>query len=98
MRPISKVYACAAAVSLLIIYFLFQQPSAGISFSIHSSPRKDMRRIVIFGDDWSDTGTYQVTRHILSSAGPRDPDRGEQWTETLCKEASKSILNERHAD
>jgi hypothetical protein len=46
-------------------------------------------RIVVFGDDWSDTGSYRVsTDPVLLFESVRDSDRGEVWIETLCKEVS----------
>ena len=50
--------------------------------------RGDAHRIVIFGNDWSDTGSYRVSSPALSAIVARDADRGDLWVETLCKEVS----------
>jgi hypothetical protein len=47
-------------------------------------------RIVVFGDDWSDTRSNRVSTHLQLLDAVRDPNEGELWTETLCKEVGPS--------
>jgi hypothetical protein len=94
MRPLSKLHICAAAVIVVILYFLYKQRSIGFGTAIHSAWKGTAHRFVIFGDDWSDTGTYRVPPPPYLKAAGRDPARGELWTETLCKEVSRCLAQE----
>ena len=88
MRSLSSLYGCAAAVFLVVLYFFYQQRSMGFESTMHSASQGTAHRVVVFGDDWSDTGYYRVSPPPPLSIAARDPDRGELWTETLCKEVS----------
>lgn len=96
MRPHQQLYGCAAAAVLVMLYFLLQQRSAGFGYIIPSSSRGIVHRVVVFGDDWSDTGNYRVSPPSRASVAARDPDRGSLWTETLCKEASQETQTKRN--
>jgi len=90
MRGLSTLNGLSAAVMLVMLYFFYgQRPSFGYVSTEHSGWQGT--RLVVFGDDWSDTMTYRVSPPQLSSAAARDPDRGELWTETLCREVSCQI-------
>jgi hypothetical protein len=87
MRYLSRLHACAAAVILIILYFIYQERSARFESSVHSAWHDTTHRIVVFGDDWSDFGgNYRVSPPLPLIVATRDPDQGEVWTETLCKE------------
>jgi hypothetical protein len=82
------MYGCVAAVMLLILFF-HRQRDTGFGDSVKNAWHSSGYRIVVFGDDWSDTGSYRVsTDPVLLFESVRDSDRGEVWIETLCKEVS----------
>ncbi|KAH7090301.1 hypothetical protein FB567DRAFT_558582 [Paraphoma chrysanthemicola] len=86
MRSLSRLHGCAAAVILIILFFFWDEHSLSFGSTVHSPWRGTAHNLVVFGDDWSDTGNYRVSPPPPLSAEARDPDRGEIWTETLCKE------------
>jgi hypothetical protein len=93
MRFVSRLHVCAAASILLILYFSWTHRSAYES-TVQAVWRGDAHRIVVFGNDWSDTGSYRVSPPALSKIVPRDADRGEIWVETLCEEVGTKNLDE----
>ncbi|KAH7075851.1 hypothetical protein BKA63DRAFT_413684 [Paraphoma chrysanthemicola] len=86
MRSPSRLHGCAAAVILIILFFFWDQHSLGFGSTVQSPWRGTAHNLVVFGDDWSDTGNYRVSPPPPLLAEVRDPDRGEIWPETLCKE------------
>jgi len=88
MRSFTKTHVCIAAVTLVVL-FVHRQSNIGFGGSVKNAWHGSGYRIVVFGDDWSDNGNYRVSPPDRSSVVARDSDRGEVWTETLCKEVSK---------
>ena len=89
MRFFSRLHVCAALAILMILYFTWVH-SADFEDTVHTVWRGSAHRIVVFGNDWSDTGSYRVSSPVLSAVVARDADRGDLWVETLCKEVSRS--------
>ncbi|EUC48227.1 hypothetical protein COCMIDRAFT_87821 [Bipolaris oryzae ATCC 44560] len=85
MRFVSRLHVCAALAIFTILYITWMD-SAGFEETVHTVWRGSAHRIVVFGNDWSDTGSYRVSSPALSSIVARDADRGDLWVETLCKE------------
>ncbi|KAJ4368901.1 hypothetical protein N0V83_005983 [Neocucurbitaria cava] len=88
MRFLSRLHVCAGATILLIVYFVWLQHSTYITSSIQTILGAKTQRVVVFGDDWSDTGKYRVSPPPKSLRATRDRDQGEVWVETLCKEVT----------
>ncbi|KAF1940663.1 hypothetical protein EJ02DRAFT_445334 [Clathrospora elynae] len=86
MRFISRLHACAAASVLMIVCFTWRSHSAYFENTARAAWRGNTRRVVVFGNDWSDTGSYRVAPPTRAAIVPRDPDRGQVWVETLCRE------------
>lgn len=87
MRFVSRLCACAALTISTILYVTWMN-SAGFEEIVNTVWRGSAHRIVVFGNDWSDTGNYRVSSPALSAIVARDADRGDLWVETLCKEVS----------
>ncbi|KAH3945277.1 hypothetical protein HBI56_073300 [Parastagonospora nodorum] len=85
MRSPSKSHARAAAFLVTIGYCLFSRRSLGSKSAI--------RRLVVFGDDWSDTGIIRAVPLPYLEAIVRDPARGELWAETLCNELACDLID-----
>ncbi|KAI4712220.1 hypothetical protein J4E89_002486 [Alternaria sp. Ai002NY15] len=97
MRFFSRLHLCAALAILMILYFTWVH-SANFEDTVHTVWRGNAHRIVVFGNDWSDTGSYRVSSPVLSAVVARDADRGDLWVETLCKElACDTIDNFAHS-
>lgn len=86
LRSIRNRYVMV--IVLIILGFIYRRRPLMIAYNIYSAWRGPTYRIVVFGDDWSDTGSYRISPPPLLSNTVRDPDRGTTWTEVLCKEAS----------
>jgi hypothetical protein len=85
MRFVSRLHVCAAAIICIITYFTWFH-SAYFKDTVQTVWRGNAHRVVVFGNDWSDTGTYRVSSSVPSGLIARDADRGDLWVETLCKE------------
>ncbi|KAF2796816.1 hypothetical protein K505DRAFT_155678 [Melanomma pulvis-pyrius CBS 109.77] len=100
MRVITRLHACFAAAIVLVLYFSYTRASSHLQDRIHhawtpattSSTSSGSHRLVVFGDDWSDNGEYRVSPPPKSTTRNRDPDRGDMWTEALCKELACDSL------
>ncbi|KAF2116912.1 hypothetical protein BDV96DRAFT_598743 [Lophiotrema nucula] len=86
MRFLTRLHALAAVTVISILYFSLVRPSLHIQTRIQKVWQGSPRRLVVFGDDWSDTCTYRVSPPPKSTIRHRDPDQGELWTEALCEE------------
>ncbi|KAH7116737.1 hypothetical protein B0J11DRAFT_99673 [Dendryphion nanum] len=85
MRTLTRLHTCIAATIIVILYLTWFRPSLQLQENIQKVWRGNSLRVVVFGDDWSDVGEYRVSPPPSSLARDRDPDRGEMWTEALCK-------------
>lgn len=86
MRFLTRIHNTVAAVIIVVLYFSWMQPSLHIRTRIEKVWKGSSRRVVVFGDDWSDTGEYRMAAPPKSTIRDRDSDRGKVWTEALCKE------------
>jgi hypothetical protein len=100
MRLYFRVKACITIAILLTVYFICLQSSLHLRTRIEEAITRSSHRLVVFGDDWSDTGAYRVAPPPKYIVRGRDPDRGALWTETLCEEVfvSALLLKEIHTD
>ncbi|KAF2089626.1 hypothetical protein K490DRAFT_21256, partial [Saccharata proteae CBS 121410] len=86
MRFLSRCSAVVAIAVTLILYIGWVAPSTRQYTQIQKAWQGSVRRLVVFGDSWSDTGRY-----ILNGPPPgfepiRHPLSGPVWTEALCGE------------
>lgn len=93
MRFVSRLHVCAALAIFTILYITWMN-SAGFEETVHTVWRGSAHRIVVFGNDWSDTGSYRVSSSASSAIVARDVDRGDLWVETLCKKVSATCSEE----
>ncbi|KAF2689064.1 hypothetical protein K458DRAFT_383729 [Lentithecium fluviatile CBS 122367] len=85
MRFLTRLHACVAAAFVLVLYFSWLRPSLRIHDNIQRVWKGTAHRVVVFGDDWSDTGKYRVAAPPKATTLDRDPSRGDIWVEALCK-------------
>ncbi|KAK0658414.1 hypothetical protein DIS24_g4820 [Lasiodiplodia hormozganensis] len=86
MRFLSRCSVIIALAVTLILYLGWVIPSTRQYTQFQKSWSGSVRRIVTFGDSWSDTGRY-----ILNGPPPgyepiRHPASGPVWPEALCQE------------
>lgn len=72
----------------MILYFGWVHHSAYFENRAQALWQKNAHRVVVFGNDWSDTRTYRVSQPSQRAIAARDSDRGDVWVETLCKEVN----------
>jgi hypothetical protein len=75
----------------MFLYFFFYQRSMGFESAMHKYSISTTLRIVVFGDDWSDTGSYRTVPPPYLGVAARDAARGDLWAETLCKRVSRCL-------
>jgi len=92
IRFLTRLRVYAALSTILILYITLWYPSTRIQNSIRISWRKTPRRVIVFGDDWSDTGKYRMAPPPSGTMRDRSTASGVVWTETLCKEVSRLFV------
>ncbi|KAE9965142.1 hypothetical protein BLS_000865 [Venturia inaequalis] len=86
-RPrLIKVYFIAALGIASILYLSWIYPTLHVKTHLVKTWAGTSRRIVVFGDSFSDTGIYLIDPPKEDDTPIRDPAAGQRWTETLCEE------------
>jgi len=86
LRRRLRLHLLVALVVSTCLYFSFVYPSLHVPIRIYKAWHGSHRRLVVFGDSFSDTGIYQADPPGDDLALVRDPDEGKRWTEVLCDE------------
>jgi hypothetical protein len=87
-RPrLTKLHVIAALGIASILYFFWIYPTLHVKSQLVKSWTGSSRRIVVFGDSFSDTGVYLIDPPKEGDKPIRDPEAGQRWTESLCEEA-----------
>jgi hypothetical protein len=84
MRFLPRLLHTGAAATILVIMYCLWMQHDGLEHRLHEAWHGTAHRVVVFGDDWSDTGRYRVP--AATASVERDQSRGAVWTETLCEE------------
>ena len=51
------------------------------------------RRLIVFGDSWSDNGQYPINPPPPEQAPARDEAQGKVWTDWLCSSVGPSVCS-----
>ena len=113
----STTLAAAVVVSLCSILFLTRSfphytvstklgrflPSKILQTETKIQWNNSPRRLIVFGDSWSDNGQYPIDPPPREHLPIRDEEQGRVWTEWLCSsvglsEPSYWLATERHSD
>ncbi|ORY06240.1 hypothetical protein BCR34DRAFT_590673 [Clohesyomyces aquaticus] len=86
MRFITRLHAVVSVAIVGILCLGWILPSSRLPIRIQKAWKGTSHRLVVFGDDWSDTGEYRVSPPPKSTIEKKDPDRGDIWTQVLCRE------------
>ncbi|KAF2639419.1 hypothetical protein P280DRAFT_61248 [Massarina eburnea CBS 473.64] len=92
MRFLNRLHACFIATVLFVLYF-WLRPNDYMQDNIQRVWNGRAHRVVVFGDDWSDTGSYRVAAPPRALARDRDPLQGERWVEGLCEDLNCDFID-----
>ncbi|KAF2740926.1 hypothetical protein EJ04DRAFT_558311 [Polyplosphaeria fusca] len=93
MRFLGRLHALSAVAIFAFLWFMWLLPSLHMRARVQEAWHGSSRRIVVFGDDWSDTGVRPVSAPLKSRRRDRDPDRGKLWVEALCEELACDVID-----
>ncbi|KAF2760516.1 hypothetical protein EJ05DRAFT_498480 [Pseudovirgaria hyperparasitica] len=85
MRPLRRLHIVVACAFFFILYLGWVWPSLEVKTRLQKVFSGSARRIVVFGDDWSDIGTSPIAAPRPESVLIREPASGKIWTESLSK-------------
>ncbi|QDS73708.1 hypothetical protein FKW77_003406 [Venturia effusa] len=83
---LTKIHAITALGIASILYLSWIYPTLRIKSRLVKTWAGVPRRIVVFGDSFSDIGVYLIDPPKDEEMPIRDPAAGQRWTETLCEE------------
>jgi hypothetical protein len=83
---LTRVYLVAALVICTLLYFAWIYPTLHVQSRINKALTGSSRRIIVFGDSFSDTGSYAIPAPPNELRPARNPAEGRRWTEVLCEE------------
>lgn len=86
LRHRTRVQLFIALVTSIFLYLSCVSPSLRLSNQFYKVWHGPQRRIIVFGDSFSDTNVYVVDPPDDDLSLVRDPDEGKRWTEVLCDE------------
>jgi len=84
LRYRTRVHLLIVLVVFTFLYFSFVVPSLRVSNQLYKA--WPQRRIIVFGDSFSDTNPYFVDPPDDDLRPIRDPNEGKRWTEVVCDE------------
>lgn len=87
---LTKVHVIAVLGIASILYLSWIYPTLHVKSHLAKTWTGTSRRIVVFGDSFSDTGVYLIDPPKEEEKPIRDPAAGQRWTEALCEEVNWS--------
>ena len=84
MRFLGRFYAAIGIGLCSILYLVWILPSSSLRNELPNVWSKWPRRLIVFGDSWSDNGQYPIDPPSEALLPSRDPAQGRVWTEWLC--------------
>ncbi|KAF2464943.1 uncharacterized protein BDR25DRAFT_296139 [Lindgomyces ingoldianus] len=93
MRFLTRLHVVIVVAITGVLYLTWMLPSSHISTRIQKVWEGSSHRLVVFGDDWSDNSEYRISPPPKSTTQNRDPDRGEIWTEVVCRELACDFID-----
>lgn len=84
LRRRPRLHLLLALVVSSFLFFSSIYPSLHVPTRIYEAWHGTQRRIVVFGDSFSDTATYAGSPPEDAFKPIRDPAQGQRWTEVLC--------------
>ena len=84
MRLFTRFTGIVGVCLCSIIYLIYYHPASSVRTELKNAWSEAPRRLIVFGDSWSDNGKYPIDpppKHMLPN---RDQAQGQVWTEWLC--------------
>jgi hypothetical protein len=85
-RLLKKIHVVVTLGIASLLYFSWIYPTLHVKSRLVKAWAGSSRRIVVFGDSFSDTGVYLIDPPKEDQKPIRDSAAGQRWTETLCEE------------
>lgn len=98
-NPIKFLTRSHSAIAVCIcsfVYLAWYLPSVNVKHELRSA-RDAPRRLIVFGDSWSDNVQYPVELPAKKLVPIKEEAQGPVWTEWLCLAASGLCLCEMDA-
>ncbi|KZF19916.1 hypothetical protein L228DRAFT_31344 [Xylona heveae TC161] len=83
MRFFTRFYALIGAAFCCALYIAWVLPSLKVPARAQRLWTGQPRRLVVFGDAWSDDGVYPMKAPLEGPISPTDAKRGKVWTQWL---------------
>ncbi|KAB2579794.1 putative lipase gdsl protein [Lasiodiplodia theobromae] len=90
MRTVTRFHVLVFFAVCTIAYIGWVLPSLQVQSRVQKAISGSQRRIVVFGDSWSDVGTYHID---IPAKNPQHNISRPLWTEALCKELLCDDIN-----
>lgn len=84
MRFFTRFTAIVGVSLISILYLAWVLPSFSVKNELKNAWSKSPRRLIVFGDSWSDNGEYPIDPPSKELSPPKDLAQGKVWTEWLC--------------
>ena len=85
IRIISKSPGAFAVLLCSFLYLVWYLPTANVRYELRSAWSDAPRRLIVFGDSWSDNGIYPIDLPPKNLLPIKDDAQGMVWTEWLCE-------------
>ncbi|OJD35943.1 lipase gdsl protein [Diplodia corticola] len=90
MRTITRFHVLVFCAVCTVVYIGWVLPSLQVQSRVQKAFSGSQRRLVVFGDSWSDVGTYHVD---IPALNPQHNVSRPLWTQALCKELLCDDIN-----
>ncbi|KAL8968736.1 MAG: hypothetical protein Q9183_002321 [Haloplaca sp. 2 TL-2023] len=84
MRRLGRSPSAVLVCFCSILYLVWYLPTANVKHELQSAWSDTPRRLIVFGDSWSDNGLYPIDGPPKNLIPVKDEAQGLLWTEWLC--------------
>ncbi|KAL8952912.1 MAG: hypothetical protein Q9222_001202 [Ikaeria aurantiellina] len=84
LRILSRSPSAFAACVCSIFYLAWYLPTINVKYELKTAWSDAPRRLIVFGDSWSDNGNYPIDSPSKQLVPVREESQGLVWTEWLC--------------
>lgn len=98
MRFFTRFTAIVGVSLVSVSYLAWVLPTLGVKNEVRNAWSKSPRRLIVFGDSWSDNGHYPIAPPSKEMSPTIEPAQGKVWTEWLCAAVCCARLREKEAN
>ncbi|KAL8710308.1 MAG: hypothetical protein Q9220_005078 [cf. Caloplaca sp. 1 TL-2023] len=84
LRILARSPSAFAACLCGILYLAWYLPTTNVNYELKTAWSDAPRRLIVFGDSWSDNGIYPIKPPLKQRWPEREEAQGLVWTEWLC--------------